>query len=143
MIGVSSRTGEGIDRIRTLLRGRTTLLAGHSGVGKSTLVTTLEPGLDLRTGTISDSHHKGRHTTTFATMYPLAEGGRIIDTPGIKGFGLIDIEGRELRHFFPEMMPAVSRLPLLRLLPHPRAGLRRARGRRAGANCRSNATKAT
>ena len=104
VIGVSSRTGEGIDRIRTLLRGRTTLLAGHSGVGKSTLVTTLEPGLDLRTGTISDSHHKGRHTTTFATMYPLAEGGRIIDTPGIKGFGLIDIEGRELRHFFPEMM---------------------------------------
>lgn len=104
VIGVSSRTGEGIDRIRTLLRGRTTLLAGHSGVGKSTLVATLEPGLDLRTGTISDSHHKGRHTTTFATMYPLAEGGRIIDTPGIKGFGLIDIEGRELRHFFPELM---------------------------------------
>lgn len=104
VIAVSSRTGEGVETLRELLRGRTTLLAGHSGVGKSTLVQRLEPGLNLRTGAISDSHHKGRHTTTFATMYSLAEGGRLIDTPGIKGFGLIDIAGHELGHFFPEMM---------------------------------------
>ena len=85
-------------------RPQTTLLAGNSGVGKSTLVQTVDPSLDIRTGEISDSHHKGRHTTTFSTMYPLADGGRIIDTPGIKGFGLIDIDGAELWHYFPEMM---------------------------------------
>jgi ribosome biogenesis GTPase len=79
-------------------------LSGNSGVGKSTLVAAVEPGLDIRTGEISQSHHKGKHTTTFSTMYPLAEGGYIIDTPGIKGFGLIDIEDAELAHYFPEMM---------------------------------------
>ncbi len=104
VLAVSSRTGEGIGALRELLRDGTTLLAGHSGVGKSTLVKMLEPGLDLRTASISDSHHKGRHTTTHATMYPLAGGGRLIDTPGIKGFGLIDIGEHELWHFFPEMM---------------------------------------
>ena len=90
--------------MRELLKGHTTLLAGNSGVGKSTLAGTVEPGLDIRTGDISESHHKGRHTTTFSTMYPLSSGGYLIDTPGIKGFGLIDIADAELWHYFPEMM---------------------------------------
>ncbi|MBQ6939721.1 MAG: ribosome small subunit-dependent GTPase A [Alistipes sp.] len=100
---LSSVTGEGVDTIRAMLREHTTLVAGNSGVGKSTLVGSIDPTLDIRTGEISESHHKGKHTTTFSTMYAL-EGGYIIDTPGIKGFGLIDIEGRELCRYFPEMM---------------------------------------
>ena len=104
IIEVSATEGEGVDVVRELLRGKTTLLSGNSGVGKSTLVAAVEPGLDIRTGEISQSHHKGKHTTTFSTMYPLSEGGYIIDTPGIKGFGLIDIEDAELAHYFPEMM---------------------------------------
>ena len=100
---LSSITGEGVEEIRAILRDRTTLVAGNSGVGKSTLVGSIDPSLDIRTGEISESHHKGKHTTTFSTMYAL-EGGYIIDTPGIKGFGLIDIEGRELCRYFPEMM---------------------------------------
>lgn len=101
---VSAETGEGIETVRELLAGRMTLLSGHSGVGKSTLVQQIDPSLDIRTGEISDSHRKGRHTTTFSTMYPLAGGGAVIDTPGIKGFGLIDIDQAELWHYFPEMM---------------------------------------
>lgn len=104
VIEVSTLTGEGLAQVRELLRGRTTLLAGNSGVGKSTLAGAVEPGLDIRTGSISESHHKGRHTTTFSAMYPLTGGGFLIDTPGIKGFGLIDIGDRELWHYFPEMM---------------------------------------
>lgn len=104
IIEVSALEGEGVEQVRELLRGKTTLLSGNSGVGKSTLVAAVEPGLDIRTGEISQSHHKGKHTTTFSTMYPLSEGGYIIDTPGIKGFGLIDIEENELAHYFPEMM---------------------------------------
>lgn len=100
---LSSVTGEGVDTIRAMLREHTTLVAGNSGVGKSTLVGSIDPTLDIRTGEISESHHKGKHTTTFSTMYAL-EGGYIIDTPGVKGFGLIDIEGRELCRYFPEMM---------------------------------------
>ena len=104
VVEVSAATGEGVGRIRELLSGRTTLLSGNSGVGKSTLISLIDPGLDIRTGEISQSHHKGRHTTTFSTMYPLAGGGAVIDTPGIKGFGLIDIDDAELSHYFPEMM---------------------------------------
>ena len=87
-----------------MVAGQTTLVAGNSGVGKSTLIGALEPTLDVRTGEISQSHHKGRHTTTFSTMYPLSGGGSIIDTPGVKGFGLIDIEDAELARYFPDMM---------------------------------------
>ena len=100
---LSSLTGDGVEEIRTMLHGHTTLVAGNSGVGKSTLVGSIDPSLDIRTGEISDSHHKGKHTTTFSTMYPIEE-GYIIDTPGIKGFGLIDIDDRELCRYFPEMM---------------------------------------
>lgn len=103
IIRLSSTTGEGVEQIRELLKNRTTLVAGNSGVGKSTLVGYIDPTLDIRTGEISESHHKGKHTTTFSTMYPI-EGGYIIDTPGIKGFGLIDIDSRELCRYFPEMM---------------------------------------
>lgn len=103
IIRLSSLTGEGVDEVRELLRGRTTLLSGNSGVGKSTLIGSLLPGVEVRTGEISDSHRKGRHTTTFSTMYPV-DGGYVIDTPGIKGFGLIDIDDAELCRYFPEMM---------------------------------------
>ena len=101
---VSVREGRGVEEVRELLAGRTTLVSGNSGVGKSTLIQAIDPSLDIRTGEISESHHKGRHTTTFSTMYPLAGGGAVIDTPGIKGFGLIDIDEAELWHYFPEMM---------------------------------------
>ena len=104
VVEVSAVTGEGVEEVHDLLVGHTTLLSGNSGVGKSTLVQRIDPSLDIRTGDISESHHKGRHTTTFSTMYPLSEGGALIDTPGIKGFGLIDIEEEELWHYFPEMM---------------------------------------
>lgn len=104
VLEVSAKEGRGVEEVRELLAGRTTLVSGNSGVGKSTLIQTINPSLDIRTGEISDSHHKGRHTTTFSTMYPLAEGGAVIDTPGIKGFGLLDIDDAELWHYFPEMM---------------------------------------
>jgi ribosome biogenesis GTPase len=100
----SALTGEGLDEFRDSLRGVTTLISGNSGVGKSTLIKAVEPGLDIRTGEISRSHGKGMHTTTFSQIYPLSEGGYIIDTPGIKGFGLIDIGGAELYHYFPDLM---------------------------------------
>ena len=103
VLRLSSVTGEGVELIRSMLRDHTTLVAGNSGVGKSTLVGSIDPTLDIRTGEISDSHQQGKHTTTFSTMYPL-EGGYIIDTPGIKGFGLIDIDDKELCRYFPEMM---------------------------------------
>ena len=103
IVRLSSTMGEGIDEIRELLKGHTTLIAGNSGVGKSTLVSTIDPALDIRTGEISESHHKGKHTTTFSTMYRIDD-GYIIDTPGIKGFGLIDIDSKELCRYFPEMM---------------------------------------
>ena len=104
VLEVSVREGRGVEEVRELLAGRTTLVSGNSGVGKSTLIQCIDPALDIRTGEISESHHKGRHTTTFSTMYPLAGGGAVIDTPGIKGFGLIDIDEAELWHYFPEMM---------------------------------------
>ena len=104
VVEISAKFGTGLDRVKEMVAGQTTLVAGNSGVGKSTLIGALEPTLDVRTGEISQSHHKGRHTTTFSTMYPLSGGGSIIDTPGVKGFGLIDIEDAELARYFPEMM---------------------------------------
>lgn len=104
VLEVSATDGTGVECVRELLAGCRTLVSGNSGVGKSTLIRTIDPTLDIRTGEISESHHKGRHTTTFSTMYPLAGGGAVIDTPGIKGFGLLDIDDAELWHYFPEMM---------------------------------------
>ena len=104
IIECSATSGEGVDEVRELLASRTTLVSGNSGVGKSTLVGAVEPSIDIRTGAISEAHQKGKHTTTFSQMYPLPSGGAVIDTPGIKGFGLIDIADEELWHYFPEMM---------------------------------------
>ena len=103
VIDISATEGIGIERIKTMLAGKTTLLSGNSGVGKSTLIGAIDPTIDIRTGEISDSFHKGKHTTTFSTMYRIAD-GYIIDTPGVKGFGLIDIDDKELWHYFPEMI---------------------------------------
>lgn len=104
VIEVSATTGAGVDLVRELTADGMTLVAGNSGVGKSTLIGRLCPDEEIRTGEISQSHHKGCHTTTFSTIYRTESGGRIIDTPGIKGFGLIDIDDAELWHYFPEMM---------------------------------------
>lgn len=102
-LNVSAVDGTNLDSFAELLKGKTTLLSGHSGVGKSTLINAIESGLNLKTGEISLAHLKGKHTTTFAEMHPLTQGGFIIDTPGIKEFGLVDFEPWELGHYFPEM----------------------------------------
>lgn len=100
---ISALKGINTDAIEVSLIGKVTLISGHSGVGKSTLINRLIPDATLRTGKISDWSDKGKHTTTFAEMLPLQHGGYIIDTPGIQEFGVIDIEQQELSHFFPEM----------------------------------------
>jgi ribosome biogenesis GTPase / thiamine phosphate phosphatase len=100
----SAKSGEGLEELRALLAGRTSLLAGHSGVGKSSLANALEPGLGLRVREISASSGKGLHTTTFATLHPLAMGGYVLDTPGIKEFGIVDLEREEVGHYFPEFV---------------------------------------
>ena len=92
-----------IDVVGKILKGKTTLLAGHSGVGKSTLINAAESDLQLRIGELSSAHDKGKHTTTFAEMHPLTEGGYIIDTPGIKEFGMVDMDKKNIAHYFPEM----------------------------------------
>lgn len=103
VLRVSALKGEGIQQLSELLHHKTTLVSGHSGVGKSALVNAVEPGLKLRIGEISEVHYKGKHTTTFAEMLPLSAGGWIVDTPGIKEFGLHDFEFETLSHRFPEM----------------------------------------
>jgi ribosome biogenesis GTPase len=100
---VSAITGEGMGSLREILCDRTTLMSGHSGVGKSTLINALIPDLTLRTTEVSDWSGKGMHTTTFAEMFDLPFGGSIIDTPGMREFGLVDIGEGELSHYFPEM----------------------------------------
>ena len=95
-------TGEGIGEMKTMMSGRVSLCSGHSGVGKSALINTIDPSLNLRIGAISEVHEKGKHTTTFATMFPVGD-GFIIDTPGIKEFGLIQYKPEEIRDYFPEL----------------------------------------
>lgn len=108
VIEISALRGDGVEQVKELLNEGITLLSGNSGVGKSTLIKAVCPDLEVRTGEISESHHKGKHTTTFSTVYRLPSGGRVIDTPGIKGFGLLDIEDEELWHYFPEMLSRVA-----------------------------------
>jgi ribosome small subunit-dependent GTPase A len=102
-LALSAQTGEGIEALRELLMGQISLLSGNSGVGKSTLINRLLPDAHLRTAEISDAHNAGMHTTTFSEMLPLPEGGYVIDTPGIKGFGTFDIEREELGSYFKEI----------------------------------------
>ena len=99
---ISAETGEGIDALLPMLQGKITLFSGNSGVGKSTLINRLVPGVNLRTAEISDAHQTGQHTTTFSEMIPLGKGW-LIDTPGIKGFGTFDIEPEELTGYFREI----------------------------------------
>ena len=101
---VSARTGENIEALRDMCRDSVSLFSGVSGVGKSSLIKALDPTLEVRTGEISLSHLQGKHTTTFYEMHPLSSGGFIIDTPGIRGFGIVDIEKEELSTYFPEML---------------------------------------
>ena len=102
-VAISAGKGEGIDLLEPLLRDRITLLSGNSGVGKSTLINRLVPGVNLRTAQISDAHNTGQHTTTFSEMIALPAGGWLIDTPGIKGFGTFDMEPEELTSYFKEI----------------------------------------
>ncbi len=105
-VAISAETGEGVDALYPLLKGKITLLSGNSGVGKSTLINRLIPGAKLRTAEISDAHNTGMHTTTFSEMLefqPMGEWGAIIDTPGIKGFGTFDMEPEELTSYFREI----------------------------------------
>ncbi|HBC28784.1 MAG TPA: ribosome small subunit-dependent GTPase A, partial [Prevotellaceae bacterium] len=100
---LSARQGTGLDGVRSRLRGQTTLLSGNSGVGKSTLLNALLPGARARTAQVSAAHHTGTHTTTFSQMFFLPQGGALIDTPGIKGFGTFDMERAEVAHYFREI----------------------------------------
>ena len=103
VLSISAETGEGIEQLNDLLNGKTTLLSGNSGVGKSTIINRIMPNLMLRTAEISTTHDTGMHTTTFSEMFQLPHGGYIIDTPGVKGFGTIDFDKHEVAHYFPEI----------------------------------------
>ena len=105
-LACSAETGSGIDELEAELRGKTTLLSGNSGVGKSTLLNLLVPDADAKTAEISVAHDSGMHTTTFSAMYSLPFGGALIDTPGIKGFGTFDMEREEVSHYFREIFKA-------------------------------------
>lgn len=105
---LSALTGEGVDALRDALSDKTTLFAGNSGTGKSSLINALVPGAGLKTGKISDIHHTGMHTTTFSEMVPLPGGGEIIDIPGVRGFGTIDFKPEEVSHYFPEIFKVAS-----------------------------------
>ena len=105
---VSSLTGEGMEDVVAALKDKVTVFSGLSGVGKSSLINRVEPGLKLKVAEISDSHDTGKHTTTFAEMFPLSFGGYIVDTPGIRAFGLIHMEKTEISHYFPEIFKRAS-----------------------------------
>jgi ribosome biogenesis GTPase len=102
-LSISAVTGTNLEAVKTLMIGKSSMFAGHSGVGKSTLVNAIEPGLNIKTKEISEQHKQGQHTTTFAEMFDLSFEAQIIDTPGIKGFGVVDMEPSEIDNYFPEL----------------------------------------
>ena len=104
ILETSARTGEGIGELRALAKDRVVLAAGESGVGKSSLIHALDPALDPKIGDISLAHLQGKHTTSLYEMYPLSSGGFVIDSPGLRGFGLVDLEKEEISKYFPEML---------------------------------------
>ena len=101
-IGISATTGKNVDKVKEMMVGKTSMFSGNSGVGKSTLINAIEPSLDIKTTEISEQHLQGQHTTTFAEMFDLSFNARIIDTPGIRGFGIFDMEKGEIGDYFPE-----------------------------------------
>tara|TARA_R110002049_G_scaffold241196_2_gene414988 strand:+ start:712 stop:1668 length:957 start_codon:yes stop_codon:yes gene_type:complete len=101
-IGISAQTGHNVAKVKELMVGKTSMFSGHSGVGKSTLINTIDKALDIKTKAISEQHMQGQHTTTFAEMYDLDFGAQIIDTPGIRGFGIVDMDKAEIGDYFPE-----------------------------------------
>lgn len=103
-IGISAKKGKNVDKVKEKMKGKTSMISGHSGTGKSTLINAIEPSLDLKTAEISRQHSQGQHTTTFAEMFDLSFDARIIDTPGIKGFGVVDMEREEIGDYFPEFL---------------------------------------
>lgn len=105
---ISAKKGDNILKVKNLMKDKVCMFAGHSGVGKSTLVNAIEPSLELKTQHISEQHMQGQHTTTFAEMYDLSFSARIIDTPGIKGFGIVDMEKEEIGDYFPEFFKLKS-----------------------------------
>ena len=109
VLETSARSGEGVEALRERCRGRVNLITGESGVGKSSLIKALDPALDPKVGRISDVHLQGKHTTSLYEMYRLASGGFIIDTPGLRGFGLVDLEKEEISKYFPEMLAVTDR----------------------------------
>lgn len=108
IIETSVKTGEGIDELRASCKGKVCLFSGESGVGKSSLIKALDPSLDPKVGKISIAHLQGRHTTSLYEMYKIFSGGYIIDTPGLRGFGLVDVEKEEIALYFPEMLKAAE-----------------------------------
>ena len=104
VIETSARTGEGIDALRELCKDQVVLFSGESGVGKSSIIKAIDPGLNPKTGEISLAHLQGKHTTSLYEMYPISSGGYVIDTPGLRGFGLYGLEKDEISKYFPEML---------------------------------------
>ena len=109
VIETSTVTGEGIDELRGLCRDKVNLFSGESGVGKSSLIKALDPSLNPKVGSISGAHLQGKHTTSLYEMYPLGTGGYVIDSPGLRGFGLVDLKKEEIALYFPEMLKASRR----------------------------------